>query len=371
MGGGMGMMGGGMGMMGGGMGMMGGGMGGGFRSVPPTGLPETTLAPHHTRHLPTAMVSLTGPRRDTQGPAIPEKGQTYEIGSIGDLTNDPRAQVAMTRLAQEKAPQTVAQLVLWNVGTGLDWQTIGRISQSQKWANANELTLARKFVERLDSVGAGRVATDPGVLYWEAKADGVAAAALAEHLRTVWRKSSVLGLSAKEGVPPQPDGPALACKLEINAQAVNVKLGMTDPDAASWSAIGSFSVKRADLGQAMEGGDRPKLTEEQERLLPATRLGDAVADGLLNRVVRVHLSNGPRAGGKPSYKIRIENGSPFVLNGVALAGNDVSGTNRPTALAGFCLPPRKTLTAPAAAETVERLKLKEGVRLLAVDLSGL
>ena len=38
------MMGGGMGGMGGGMGMM-GGMGGGMRSVPPTGLLETTLQP--------------------------------------------------------------------------------------------------------------------------------------------------------------------------------------------------------------------------------------------------------------------------------------------------------------------------------------
>ena len=28
-------------------------MGGGFRSVPPTSLLETTLKPHQTRHLPT------------------------------------------------------------------------------------------------------------------------------------------------------------------------------------------------------------------------------------------------------------------------------------------------------------------------------
>ena len=55
MGGGMGGMGGGMGGMGGGM----GGMGGGMRSVPPTGLPFTTLAAGQTRHLPTRVVSIS------------------------------------------------------------------------------------------------------------------------------------------------------------------------------------------------------------------------------------------------------------------------------------------------------------------------
>jgi hypothetical protein len=120
MGGGMGGMGGGMGGMGGGMGGMGGGMGGmggGFRSVPPTGLLETTLKPNQERHLPTSLVSLNGPDKDSQ-PLVPAKGEKLQISGIEQWTDDLRTRAALKRLAQAKAPQSVAQMVLWYVTAG-------------------------------------------------------------------------------------------------------------------------------------------------------------------------------------------------------------------------------------------------------------
>ncbi len=75
---GMGGMGGGMGGMGGGMGGMGGMMGGGMRSVPPTSLLFTTLSPNQTRHLPTTVVSLTGPDANTR-PILPQKGERLQV----------------------------------------------------------------------------------------------------------------------------------------------------------------------------------------------------------------------------------------------------------------------------------------------------
>ena len=40
-------------------------------------------------------------------------------------------------------------------------------------------------------------------------------------------------------------------------------------------------------------------------------------------------------------------------------------------MAGMSLPPHKSLAVPASAAVVERLKLADGVRVLAADLSGL
>ena len=51
----------------------------------------------------------------------------------------PRLRTAVKRLAQEKAPQTVAQLVLWHVGTGLDWSRLELLSR--RWANPGEFAL--------------------------------------------------------------------------------------------------------------------------------------------------------------------------------------------------------------------------------------
>src|SRR5262249_12806298 len=143
---------GGMGMMGGmmgGRGMMGGMGGGGFRSVPPTSLPFATLKAGQTRHLPTRLVALSRP--DPANPlALPPKGEKLDLGDVGQVTADPRVQKALRRLAADKAAPTVAQLVMWRLAAGLDWDAIAQMAKG--WTNAHELTLAREFVDRLDTL---------------------------------------------------------------------------------------------------------------------------------------------------------------------------------------------------------------------------
>ncbi len=43
----------------------------------------------------------------------------------------------------------------------------------------------------------------------------------------------------------------------------------------------------------------------------------------------------------------------------------------PKVLSGISIPPRKSLTVPASEEVVKLLGLKKGIRILALDLSGL
>jgi hypothetical protein len=343
---------GGMGGMGG-MGM--GGGGGGFRSVPPTSLPFTTLKPKQTRHLPTNVASLTGPNEET-GVGLPAKGDRFRVGAIEQISRDERTGAALKRLAREKAPPPIAQLVLWNVSAGLDWGEIA--TRSEKWANASEITLARQFVDRLDA--AGRVdEEDSGVLCYEITGNDADSKAVATDLRKLFEKAKLVGLETKAGIPAEPRGPGVSCRIVIDGAKVVVHVRATNADGTQWNDAGTFRVKASDV------------KNDAKKTIDAAKLADAVASGLLGRLVHAQLSPGPRVKGKPSYRIKIENASPLILNGVALAGSEISEKTPPSVLSGICVSPRKSMTIPAPADLVDRLKLKAGVRVLAADLSGL
>lgn len=349
------------------MGMM-GGMGGGFRSVPPTGLPETTLKPNQTRHLPTVLVRLSGPGLDDQA-VMPSKGERLRIGAVGQATEDPRVQSAMKRLAEEKAPQRIAQLVMWNVAGRLDWEEIAR--RSQAWANAQERALARQFVDRLDAKRDESAKAAPGVLYWEVTSSGEEAGATAARLRVLLTKSTVLGLRAKAGVPSKPDGPSLACRIALEGDRADVKLAASDADGTAWKALEPLTVKLGDATaapkpEAGKGQDAPDATT-----IRAARVADGLAEGFLSRLVVVKLAKGHRVKGHETYIVRIGNASPMILKGLALGGSEEAADAIPAALAGLGLAPHRSISVPATADLVQRLHLKDGIHAVAANLSGL
>jgi len=336
-----------MGGMGGGM--M-GGMGGGFRSVPPVGTASALLRPGQVRHLPTRLVSLNGPTDDLRA-SRPGKGEKLQIGDIRTADAHPMLQDALIALAREKAPETVSQLVLWHLAAGLDWQTIAKISR--RWANANELALARAFVARLNQEHGNLKYAAPGVLYLDVTTNQDDRKPLAEELRETLKKSVVLGLSVEPGIPNAPAGPGLACRVTLVAgdEAI-VQVSTSDATAKRWVSAGKFTLPIAKDA-------KPEA------------IADAMAEGTLSRLVHTQLVSGPKAKGKPTYKIRIDNVSPLILNGLALSGTNASAESRPSALGGLSLPPRKSVSLPASGAMVERLGLKDGVRAIAADLSGL
>jgi hypothetical protein len=342
---------GGMGGMGmGGMGGMGMGMGG-FRSVPPTGLPNATLKPNQTRHLPTQLVNLRGPLSDGRLP-LPVKAEKLEVGEISQLTNDAWSVTALKQMAVDKAPPTVAQLVIWNVADGFDWPTIANMSNS--WANKNELALARQFVERLrEAQGEPLPGGESGVVYWELttrQSDD----ALADRFRARLKDRTVLGLVAKVGIPAKPEGPALACRIRLEEHGTLIQLSASDPDGNAWTHVAKLPLQASD--------SKPWTAET---------LADAWAEAMLSRLADVKLIPGKKVEGKPTYRIQIDNASPLILNGLALAGLKSGAEAKPSSLAALSIPPHKGFTVPASAQMVERLGLKGGVRLIAADLSGL
>ncbi len=200
--------------------------------------------------------------------------------------------------------------------------------------------------------------TDSGTLYLDVTTKSADHEALAAELRKVFEKASVLGLTVKPGVPAKPSGPSLACQIALtDAGEAVVQVSTTSGLGRDWVSSGKFSLPL----------EREKVSGD---LKPAL-LADAMAEGVLARLVRAQLTKGPKVKGKETFKIRIDNVSPLVLNGLALAGTTPTPEARPSAVAGFSLPPHKSLTVPATEEMVERLGLKDGVRAIAADLSGL
>jgi hypothetical protein len=333
------------------MGGMGGGMrGGGFRSVPPTDLPSATLKPSQTRHLPTRLVALAAPDPERSS-AMPAKGEKLKIGDVSQVTANLRVQKALKRLAADKAPTAVSQLVMWRVASNLDWETIEPLSK--KSANAHEVSLAKEFVAKLDTLPEG----ESGTLLCEIRG---ADAALAADLSKRIDGQLMLGLPVKTSIPAQPVAPGVACKVELTGTAekpeAQVHVAISDGAVTRWVPCGQFTVP----------------VEHKDDKVEADKFADALADGLLSRLVRAQLSKGPMVKGKPTYKIKIDNASPLLLNGLAVKGTISTHDDKLKILAGdISIAPLKSWTVPATGDTVEELGLKKGIRIVAADLSGL
>jgi hypothetical protein len=360
--GGMGMGMGGMGMGGmGGMGM--GGMGGGFRSVPPTDLPNATLAPGQSRDLKTRMVSLNAPNEEG-GITYPAQGEPLTIGDVSQVAASAKVQEALRRLSRDKAPENVSQLALW-AAAGMSWSDLARISKG--WANAQELALAKQLVADLDA----KSPADTGRLLIEVTAKDEAQKGLAGELSGLFRNRSMLGLMVESSVPSRPTGPAVACKVQLSGAAEKpeamVQVATTDGSGTAWTAMGKFvlPVPRDEAGKV-------KLEA----------FGDALAEEMLARLVKVtvkktSLNTGglipaaPSPKAKDAYTIRVENYSSLLLNGIAVTGLGAKPSDPARVLLGISLAPRRTMALPASAESVEKFGLKQGVKVLALDLSGL
>src|SRR5262249_27667971 len=209
-------------------------------------LPEATLQPGQTRHLPTNVVNLGGPTAGASTVSLPAKNEVLRIGAVGEASPNPRVAKALKRLAAEKAPPTVAQLVMWKLTANRPWDELAALSGA--WANGREVALARAFIRRLDAPGAGEPApdADPASFYWAVVGD--------DTLGAVLKDRTVVGLKAREGIPPAPDGPSLACEARATGSgasaALEVRLAAPDADGRRWGSLGRVSVSPVGPHQA-------------------------------------------------------------------------------------------------------------------------
>jgi hypothetical protein len=238
---------------------------------------------------------------------------------------------------------------MWRVAGGLDWETLAQMSEG--WANRHELTLAQAFVEHLDKLPEG----ETGQVLFEVEGTDAASEALANDIKKEIRRKIVLGLLAEIGIPARPEGPTVACRVKITGNQATAQVTSSDAAARNWVPFGSFTVPVA----------------QEHGKFDALRVADGLSEGLLDRLVRAKLGKGIRDKGKMRYQIRIDNASPLVLNGLAVLGIASSPDETPKVLSGICVSPRRSMTVPASEEVVRTLGLKKGIKLVALDLSGL
>jgi hypothetical protein len=250
------------------------------------------------------------------------------------------------------APTSLSQLVMWRLAGGLEWDTITQLSE--KWANDYELTLAKQFVERLDALPEG----ETGRLLIQV--DGVDAASepMAKDVSKALEGKTVLGLVARMGeVPAAPDGPAVVCKVRLKANEAMVQVASSDALAQKWVLFGKFSLP---------------VTQEKGKI-DVVRFADGLSEGILTRLVRAQVIKGSatKDKGKLVYQLRVDNASPLILNGLAVVGTASKDNEMPKVLSMISVSPRKSLTIPASEEIVRSLGLKKGIKIVALDLSGL
>jgi hypothetical protein len=167
---------------------------------------------------------------------------------------------------------------------------------------------------------------------------------------------TLLGLQVQVGeIPASPEGPTVACRVRLTEKDALVQVASSDPTSTSWAAVGKFSLPAA----AVKGK------------LDTVKFVDGLAEGILNRLVRTQLSRGPREKGKETFKVRIDNASPMILNGLAVLGTENKADEIPKVLSGIALSPRRSMTVPASEEFVKKMGLKKGMKVVAIDLSGL
>ncbi len=222
---------------------------------------------------------------------------------------------------------------------------------SQGWANRYELSLAKDFVAHLDTLPD----REAGRLQFQVSASGPGTEVLASDLTKAMQGKTILGLHAEMGIRARPEGPSLGCRVRVGTESVLVQVISSDAAAENWVAFGKFTLPL----RAKEGR------------VDAVRLADELAEGMLNRLVRVQLIKGAREKGKLTHRLRIDNASPLRLNGVAALGVASKDDEAPRILSGISIPPRRSLTVPASEEVIKALDLKKGVRIVAIDLSSL
>jgi hypothetical protein len=286
------------------------------------------------------------------GIGLPEKDEPVRIvGDIAQVNPNLRVQKALRRLAAGKAPTTIAQLVMWRLSAGLEWDAIARLSE--RWANTYEVALARDFTEHLD--GLDPKTLEAGCLAFQIVGTGAVGQVMAKDLTRTLEKKTVLGLQAVLEVPTRPDGPSVACKVRLGDREALVQVAGSDASAQNWVPFGKFTL--------------PIAQDPSKRDM--AKFADALAEGILNRMVRAQLGKGPRVKGKLTYQLRIDNASPLILSGLSVLGPVSRPEESPKPLLDLSIPPRKSLTLPVGEDAVKALGLKQGIRVIAVDLSGL
>ena len=307
-------------------------------------------SPNQTRHLPTRLVSLSSPDPE-EGLSLPQQGEKLQIlGDIAKVNDDPRVQKALRRLAADKAPTSVSQLVMWRVAA--DWTGTrspscrgrGPIATSWPWPRIS-WTIWTSLTEG-----------ETGRLLFEI--EGTDAAEQGDGGRADQGPARQDGarLAGRRRDPDAARGPAVACRVRLTATEALVQVASSDATARTGSPSASSRCRWSRKRQ---------VRQRQVRRCPGR--GDPQPAGPRPGEQRP----AQREKGKLIYQIRIENASPLILNGLALVGTGEQGRRNAQGAVGHRDSPAQEHARSRERGGRQALGLKKGIKVLALDLSGL
>ena len=207
---------------------------------------------------------------------------------------------------------------MWRLGSSTDWADIARLSSG--WANAHEISLAREFVDRLDSLPD----SETGTILFELEGADDAGKALAADLAKEFKAMTFLGLQAKLGIPDRPEGPAVACRVRLDRHRGH-RPGRQQRRRR----------RRSGSPSASSPCRWPRMPPRTGPRSSATRWPRACWAGWSGR----SSDAGPQVKGKATYQVRIENASPLILNGLAVLGTGDAEGEAPKELSASASPP--------------------------------
>ena len=124
----------------------------------------------------------------------------------------------------------------------------------------------------------------------------------------------------------------MACRVRIHGTEGQVQVVGSDSASRGWVNMAKFTLP---------------ITKGSEKF-DAAQFSDVLVEGILSRLVHAQLVKGPRAKGKITYGIKIDNASPLVLHGLAVSGAKSKADDATHVLWGIGIAPGGAWSSPPA-----------------------
>lgn len=268
------------------------------------------------------------------------------LKDVDDYSHDPRVRKALRSLATYGTSQGVAQAVMWHVSNNVPFELM--LAQAGKVINGQEVALATRFVEALDSSNAGEL-VDPAYLT-EARVfvriDGEGSIEKdAARIRDAVDGLHLLGLPVRlvdgRDLPAAP-APALLVSITLTGSQKGQTHGRVN--------LGQMTL----AGQWMPLGKVPFVEGSASSVLDAPTLLKAVDRAVASAFVTAKPAR--RVVG--STTLKVENRLPFTLSNVVVKTGTSAGAPA-VPFEGVGVGPGRSTLVPIQAQggVVERVEL--------------
>jgi hypothetical protein len=283
----------------------------GFRAMPVTGSdsPALTVPAGETLDVTVPGVCLN------YGVASPGPRDVFTLMDVDQYTEDARIRKALRSLALLGTSQGVAQAAMWRICDDVTFEELA--SRDGRLLNNQELALAARFVEAVDSGGVDELVSPAmlaeGRVFVSLRAEGATARAETERLAAKLEGLRLLGLPIQlvEGdETPVAAAPALLVKLALGETREGEAVGRMQVGSTlagdQWRPLGKVTFR-----------DRSSLA-----VLDAQTLAGLMEHELATTFVTVRAAKRTAT----STTLRVDNRLPFTVAGLSLRAGTSSGS---------------------------------------------